>query len=529
MASREPHSGGLDWDIDDPGEHARTNEQSTGGNGWFSRPTDPTKEMAIFLVSLRKRFTGNFQGHDSAAEVRLWFTKMEDKLITRTAISNRLFPTITPALASNWAASLTTTLFTDEVPPRVTSQNNALHQSVAEYNAAVILFREVRQRFIAPLSNLLLYELVSQEKRAEIAQALTAVRGGVQEVGDVGDYIALRDLLSSPSYTLMETLDDAVWNKGVASALQTIGALAGTTRTVVLAMRREQSNLFNYATVGHAAAIAAAAGNNAASVFSIDDVNQMCARLVLGHHLKKTITPRVLETFRANRIFLIPAVAPATEPTVLLEVPLAAADVNNVVQRQDVLVRKGWLAAHSGAVGVKQVDKRAKRSAPVAVVAETAAVTSFNNSSSSGYVKRTRVERTPQRTDGAVAAHRGGARPAFNAEARPTTAGHSQRQHVHQQHRGGPAAAQQAHPQHRGSTGGPAAAGKTTAPHGRHVERFRTAGPADKRVTADYICWNCGTKGEHSVFECRQPRVQCDKCGFQHAAGRCLGYLRSKK
>jgi hypothetical protein len=280
MASREPHSGGLDWDIDDPGEHARTNEQSTGGNGWFSRPTDPTKEMAIFLVSLRKRFTGNFQGHDSAAEVRLWFTKMEDKLITRTAISNRLFPTITPALASNWAASLTTTLFTDEVPPRVTSQNNALHQSVAEYNAAVILFREVRQRFIAPLSNLLLYELVSQEKRAEIAQALTAVRGGVQEVGDVGDYIALRDLLSSPSYTLIETLDDAV-----------------------------------------------------------------CTR-----------------------------------------------------------------------------------------------------------------------------------------------AGHSQRQHVHQQHRGGPAAAQQVHPQHRGSTGGPAAAAKTTAPHGRHVERFRTAGPADKRVAADYIC-----------------------------------------
>ena len=237
----------------------------------------------------------------------------------------------------------------------------------------------------------------------------------------------------------------------------------------------------------------------------------------------------MLETFRANRIFLIPAIAPATEPTVLLEVPLAAADVNNVVQRQDVLVRKGWLAAHSGAVGVKQVDKRAKRSAPVAVVAETAAVTSFNNSSSSGYVKRTRVERTPQRTDGAVAAHRGGARPAFNAEARPTTAGHSQRQHVHQQHRGGPAAAQQAHPQHRGSTGGPAAAGKTTAPHGRHVERNRTAGPADKRVTADYICWNCGTKGEHSVFACRQPRVQCDQCGFQHAAGRCLGYLRSKK
>ncbi len=59
----------------------------------------------------------------------------------------------------------------------------------------------------------------------------------------------------------------------------------------------------------------------------------MCAHLVLGHHLKKTITPLVIETFRAHRIFLIPAVAPATEPTVLLEVPLAAADVNNVVQR----------------------------------------------------------------------------------------------------------------------------------------------------------------------------------------------------
>ena len=251
MAGRGAHHGGLNWEIDDPGEHGRATERGTGGGGWFIRSPDPTKSMGAYLGTLRTRFVGCFQGHDSPAEVRKWFASTEAKMTTRVIIGRELFPTLTPALASHWAASLTAMLFTATVPPRVAAQGNVLFQTPAEYATAGILFGELRRRFIVPLAHLLLYELVCQEKRAEIAQALTQQRGAAQAVGDVDDYSALKELLSSPAFTLLESLEDAVWAKGVAVAQQSTSAVAGATRTVVLAMRQEQNDLFNYATVGH--------------------------------------------------------------------------------------------------------------------------------------------------------------------------------------------------------------------------------------------------------------------------------------
>ena len=526
--SQDQPGGGLDWDLEVPGQHARNTTQSSGGNGWFTKPKDPTAEMGKFLTSIRTRYKGTMQGYNSAAEVRLWYDNMENALVTRAQISNRLFPTLSPALATHWAASLTTMLFTEQVPLRVTVQNNVLYQPVAEYNAAVIVYVQVRQRYITPVANLLLYEVVHEEKRAEIAQALTAVRGGVQEVGDVADYNALKTILSSSRYTLMETLDNAVWNKGVASALTTSGSASGSTRTVVLAMNREQINLYDYATAGHAAAIAAAAGNNAATVFSIEDVKQMCARLVLGHHLKKTIAPRVLETFRKEGMFLITAVAPATEPTVRLEVPLPDDDANNVVQRQDIHIKKGWLAAYSSVVSVKRADKKANRAAPAVVVAEAAAATFTYPSAAPA--KRTRVERPQQRRDvPAAVSSGGGSRPAVNAETRQ----YGQRQPAYQQPpRGGAGAkatAQLTNPQHRSGANGPPMANKPIAQHGMGRYGASSAGPTDKSVPANYVCWNCGTKGEHTVKECRTPRVLCRQCGYKHAPGKCLGYLRIRQ
>ena len=159
----------------------------------------------------------------------------------------------------------------------------------------------------------------------------------------------------------------------------------------------------------------------------MNDVKQMCARLVLAHHLKKTIAPSVLEVFRANRMLLVAAVAPATEASVVLEVPLPAADANNVVLRQDMLIKTGWMETFSGAGG----DKKTKRGAPMAVAAEVAAATKFNT-------KKTRVQ-GPQRAD--TAGRGGGARSAFNAGPRPLNTGTSQRPPPHQQQggSGGPA------------------------------------------------------------------------------------------
>ena len=69
MAGRGAHHGGLNWEIDDPGEHGRATERGTGGGGWFIRSPDLTKSMGAYLGTLRTRFVGCFQGHDSPAEV----------------------------------------------------------------------------------------------------------------------------------------------------------------------------------------------------------------------------------------------------------------------------------------------------------------------------------------------------------------------------------------------------------------------------------------------------------------------------
>ena len=528
MSGHQPRPSGLDWGVGAAGAHARNNEHSTGGNGLFSKPSLPTKEMAGFLTNCRLNFAGVFLGHNSAAEVQRWFTEAETRIITTARPTNQLFSTLSPQLANNWTASLTTMMFTEDEPARVTVANNVLHQSIAEYDAALLIFRDVRRRYISPLLNMLLYELVHQDKRAEIAQALTQELGAVHDVGDVADYRAFRALLASPTHTLMESLEDAVWSKGVATALNVAGVPTGATRTVVLAMRREQSELFTYATVAHAAAIATAGGDGTALVFSMNDVQQMCARLVLGHHLKRTVVPSVLEAFRANNMLLVPAVAPATERSVVLEVPLPAADVQNVVQRQDALVKKGWTETFGSASAA-----RTKRGAPIPVSAEVAVVTAFN-------AKKARRQ-IPHRADAGGGG--GGVRPAYSAAPRPLSTDSTQRTHGYQQQggAGAPTAAppkqQQYRPQasyaqqHLRQGGGAAAAAGTSAAHGgvRHAERSQGASADPKPVAANYICWNCAAKGQHTSWNCKAPSVLCTTCGFKHAPGRCLGYLRTKK
>ena len=516
MAGRGAHHGGLNWEIDDPGEHGRATERGTGGGGWFIRSPDPTKSMGAYLGTLRTRFVGCFQGHDSPAEVRKWFASTEAKMTTRVIIGRELFPTLTPALASHWAASLTAMLFTATVPPRVAAQGNVLFQTPAEYATAGILFGELRRRFIVPLAHLLLYELVCQEKRAEIAQALTQQRGAAQAVGDVDDYSALKELLSSPAFTLLESLEDAVWAKGVAVALQSTSAVAGATRTVVLAMRQEQNDLFNYATVGHETAIAAGRANNALAVFTIGDLEDMCARVVLGHHLKKTIPPRVLEVFKANHILLTPAVQPATAATIRLQVPLPGADAQNVVNKQDMSVRKAWLSTFSSAVSVKQSDKKAKRSAPAAIVAEAAAVTSYSHTPSAAFAKRTRFapqQRGPE--PAATVREAGVTRTGNGAEPRFNKFSNVSRQQVQQPPRGG--------------TGPPAAAANAARQQERGGPRRDAPAPSGKRVPEDYVCWNCAAKGDHWRNDCTKRTIDCSVCHKRHAAGPCLPHRGAGK
>ena len=207
---------------------------------------------------------------------------------------------------------------------------------------------------------------------------------------------------------------------------------------------------------------------------------------------------------------------------------MPAADANNVVQRQDALVKKGWTETFGSASAA-----RAKRAAPTPVTAEVAVVTTFNT-------KKARRQ-IPHRADAGGGG--GGVRPAYSAAPRPLSADSTQRTHGYQQQggAGAPTAVtpkqQQYRPQasyaqqHLRQGGGAAAAAGTSAAQGggRHAERSQGASADQKPVAPNYICWNCAAKGQHTSWNCKMPCVLCTTCGFKHAPGRCLGYLRTKK
>ena len=295
-------------------------------------------------MDLKAKNAGVLQGHGSTMQVEKWFTDLHSHVISRCQFHpSSTFPTLTPQLAANYAANLRALLFTVDVPPRVPG-NGPLGQSLVEYEASVDLFNQARRRYIVPLAALVLYDFVDPQKRADVAQALTDNRAatGVQAEGDVADYLALKGVLSSAQFTLVASLQEAVWKRGVQRSLVNLEGHAGATRAVTLAMHQEQSDLYTYATAEHGNVLPGGAADDDAPAFSANDVRRMCARVVLGHHLDKTISPRVLEAFRQHNIFLVPQAQLGAIPTVVLSVPPQPLDKNNIVKGQDVAIKRAW-------------------------------------------------------------------------------------------------------------------------------------------------------------------------------------------
>jgi hypothetical protein len=62
-----------------------------------------------------------------------------------------------------------------------------LGQTLIEYRDSVALFNQARRRYVVPLASLILYDIVATQKRADVAQALTASRTAAP-VRDSGVY-----------------------------------------------------------------------------------------------------------------------------------------------------------------------------------------------------------------------------------------------------------------------------------------------------------------------------------------------------
>ena len=473
-------------------------------NGWFVDAPEPpalARSYKPYLGDLSTRFANQFDGFKPARIVNQWFVTAEQKLLEKATITKNTFSFMATALASHYGVSLIAYLFTEEVPARVNGANNPLRETLEEYNQSIAVFRQTRQRYVVPFARQILYTMVSPSKRAEVAQALTAARGGVNKEGDVIDYIALKDVLTSKAFTQIETLDEAVFKDGMPKALAAgTGSLKGVTRTIIMAMKEESAAMYNYMIEEHAARVRAAP-NIDTVLYTGRDLMAIADKLILGHHLGGTLTSEALEALRLKNLVVV--TDPGGAEKIVLEVPQN--DTDGVLARLDGPLRKAWKNHYGEGLPTKKIEGPSKRkkatvsaeAAPPAVAADTAAAEASGPRFTPGHKdKRSKIRshndpknRTPS--------------SASSSSSRDVAVGVAAR-----------ASIDSAQPPRHQPYAGPSARPSSRSSGASHPTH-------ERRPLSNVQCYNCAGMG-HIRPDCTKPRVPCDQCKKQHMAGPCI-------
>jgi Zinc knuckle len=495
------HAGGLDFNEAPPGATG-PQRLTASANGWFvDAPETPSAARIYkpYLSDLATRFVNQFDGYKPARVVTQWFEKAEQLLTEKAVITKLTFGYMPQALASHYGVALIQHLFTEDVPARINTANNPLKETVAEYDQSITNFRQMRQRYVVPFARQILYTMVAPHKRAEVAQALTTARQGVNKEGDVVDYIALKDVLSSKAFTQIETLEEAVFKNGMPKAFAAgSGALKGVTRTIIMAMKQESTAMYNYMNEEFAARVRAA-GNIDTALYTGRDLMAIADKLILGHHLGATLTPSVLESLRQKNLVVV-ADANGVEK-IVLEVPQN--DSEGILGRLDAPLRKAWRSIYADSLPTKKSDgpvKRKKAAAsaeatPTAIVADTAAAEASGTRSTPGHQEKRSKNRHARFSDTKKTTQSATSSSSSKVDAAQATIGSAQP------------------PRHRPPTGH--SAGSSS----RNVGASNSS--QEQRDMTNVQCYNCAEMG-HYAPNCAKPRTKCEQCKKSHQVGPCI-------
>jgi Zinc knuckle len=497
------HPGGLDFNESAPGASG-AQRVAGSANGWFiDAPEIPASasKYKTYLSEMSTRFVNQLDGYKSTRLVNQWFVKAEALILEKAQISKNTFGFLAPALSTHYGVALSTYFFTEAVPVRNTGANNPLLESVQQYNQSLDAFRLMRQRFVAPFARQILYTMVTPGKRAEVAQALTAARGAVNKEGDVADYIALKDVLSSKAFTQIETLDEAVFKNGMPKASAAgSGSLKGVTRTVVMAMKEESTSMYNYMIEEHAARVRAA-GNIDTVLYTGRDLMAIADKLILGHHLGTTLPSAVLETLRLKNLIVTTDVNGVER--IVLEVPLIDAD--GVLDRCNLSLRKAWHQHYSDALPTKKDGPLKRKKATVSAETAPPAVTA-DAAAAEASGPRSIPEHQGKRSKSRAVRFRD------SKKATPSSASTAKAKDE-----AGRASIDSAQPPRNRPTSNSA----SSSPRGSGTSHPAREQRGDWRDMSTVQCYNCAEMG-HFASRCPEPKVRCSQCQKNHRAGSCI-------
>ena len=312
-------------------------ERDGSGTGWFRRSTLLHKSVNKQLQQFKQR--GVLNGAFGPRDVGNLFQALERTVTDALRLSARdVFPSLPSSLQQSFFACLSSNVFNQERPTRVSRQNSPDYSTPAAFNTYIDLYNKAQDKLVSPICRFVFYTLVDSSLQTALAQALQTALHRMDPIGSLSSYQTMVNILHSGPFTVMAPVRAILAQSGVEAQLGDRRSPAGATRLLFSAMKTEATTLLRYMTVPNGPFPTTPEALTEAR-FSYRDINVMLNRLVLGLNLERNLPVTSLRELK--RKGLVFQTQPNGQDFVFLDLPTEEDDPHGVVKAQD---RHVWRA-----------------------------------------------------------------------------------------------------------------------------------------------------------------------------------------